>query len=301
MDGGGRGRDGVSDSENEPIEGSTSTTATQNTSVVIGQEHQPEQNRFSLHNYSPPPPPSSPPPSSWHPPPSSPPPVRRTPSYPPPRPPPRTSLRSCTPPPPPRRPLTVTNVSFSRPTDPLRARIPPPPGFSFPTPRPPLRQPSPALAARPFLTFTSQSQGMAESSVPLELNPSGSATPSHAKPLRQPSPALAARPFLTCTSQSQGMAESSVALELNPSGSATPSHAKPDPGRRNWLKIITKRKRSEESNDGNNEERSGIVIRDKQPPSRDRCKEDQQGNPDDPDSDKDDSLPRMDIYQGIVD
>ncbi|PPR86593.1 hypothetical protein GOBAR_AA34097 [Gossypium barbadense] len=221
MDGGGSGGDGVSDSENEPIEGSTSTTVTQNPSVVIGQEHQPEPSRFPLHNYSPPPPPS------WPPPPSSPPPVRRTPSYPPPRPPPRTSLRSYTPPPPPRRPLTVTNFSFSRPTDPLRARIPPPPGFSFPTPRPrPLRQPSPALAARPFLTY---------------------------------------------------------------------------PGRRNRLKIITKRKRSEESKDGNNEERSGIVIRDKQPPSRDRCKEDQQGNPDDPDSDKDDSLPRMDIYQGIVD
>ncbi|KAK5784121.1 proline-rich receptor-like protein kinase PERK8 [Gossypium arboreum] len=251
MDGGGSGGDGVSDSENEPIEGSTSTTATQNPSVVIGQEHQPEPSRFPLHNYSPPPPPS------WPPPPSSPPPVRRTPSYPPPRPPPRTSLRSYTPPPPPRRPLTVTNFSFSRPTDPLRARIPPPPGFSFPTPRP--------------------------------------------RPLRQPSPALAARPFLTCTSQSQGMVGSSVALELNHSGSATPSHAKPDPGRRNRLKIITKRKRSEESKDGNNEERSGIVIRDKQPPSRDRCKEDQQGNPDDPDSDKDDSLPRMDIYQGIVD
>ncbi|MBA0560430.1 hypothetical protein Golob_017329 [Gossypium lobatum] len=123
---GGRGRPkrsrvSATDGGNEPREGSTSPTATQNPSAVIGQEQEAEPRRFTSHNYT-----RSPSRS----PPQSRPPIRRTPSYPPPR----TFPPSCQPP---RPPI---------PTAPIR---PPRPLKSFPQrAEQPLRQPSLALSHR---------------------------------------------------------------------------------------------------------------------------------------------------------
>ncbi|MBA0686333.1 hypothetical protein Goari_013942 [Gossypium aridum] len=121
---GGRGRPkrsrvSATDGRNEPREGSTSPTATQNPSAVIGQEQEAEPRRFTSHNYT-----RSPSRS----PPQSRPPIRRTPSYPPPR----TFPPSCQPP---------------RPPTPTAPVLPPRPLKSFPQrAEQPLRQPSLALS-----------------------------------------------------------------------------------------------------------------------------------------------------------
>ncbi|MBA0741667.1 hypothetical protein Gogos_014802 [Gossypium gossypioides] len=152
---GGRGRPkrsrvSATDGGNEPREVSTSPTATQNPSAVIGQEQQAEPRRVTSHNYtrspsrSPPqsrPPitrtPSYPPPRTFppscqppRPPPQSRPPIRHTPSYPPPR----AFPPSCQPP---------------RPPIPTAPILPPRPLKSFPqSAEQPLRQPSLALSHR---------------------------------------------------------------------------------------------------------------------------------------------------------
>ncbi|MFQ6633734.1 hypothetical protein Gotur_011542 [Gossypium turneri] len=249
---GGRGRPkrsrvSATDGGNEPREGSTSPTATQNPSAVIGQEQEAEPRRFTSHNYtqspsrSPPqsrPPirrtPSCPPPRTFpsscqppRPPPQSRPPIRHTPSYPPPR----TFPPSCQPPRPPPQ---------SRPPIRRTPSYPPPRPFppSCQTPRPPTPT-APILPPRPLKSFPQRAE----------------------QPLRQPSLALSHR------------------------------HSSPDRPQRNQPTTTTKRKRSEKSKDGNDEEgdprrpASGIVIRDQQPPSRNRSREAQQGNSDDPDSD----------------
>ncbi|KAG8477847.1 hypothetical protein CXB51_027429 [Gossypium anomalum] len=243
---GGRGRPkrcrvSATDGGNEPREGSTSPTATQNPSAVIGQEQQAEPRRFTSHNYT-----RSPSRS----PPQSRPPIRRTPSYPPPR----TFPPSCQPPwpPPQSRPPIRRTPSYPPPrTFPPSCQPPRPPPQSLPPIRrtpsypPPRTFPPSCQPPRPPKSFPQRAE----------------------QPPRQPSLALSHR------------------------------HSSPDQPQRNQPKTTTKRKRSEKSKDGNEEEggprrpERGIVIRDQQSPSSNRSREAQQGNSDDPDSDN--SLSRM--------
>ncbi|KAH1081537.1 hypothetical protein J1N35_021298 [Gossypium stocksii] len=173
---GGRGRPkrsrvSVTDGGNEPREGSTSPTATQNPSAVIGQEQQAEPRRFTSHIYT-----RSPSRS----PPQSRPPIRRTPSYPPPR----TFRPSCQPPRPPTQ---------SRP--PIRRTPSYPPPRTFPPSRQPPRLPPqsrpPIIRTPPYpppRTFPPSCQP------PRPPTPTAPILPPPEQPLRQPSLSLSHRP-----------------------------------------------------------------------------------------------------------
>ncbi|XP_052479647.1 extensin [Gossypium raimondii] len=181
---GGRGRPkrsrvSATDGGNEPREGSTSPTATQNPSAVIGQEQEAEPRRFTSHNYT-----RSPSRS----PPQSRPPIRRTPSYPPPR----TFPPSCQPPrpPPQSRPPIRHTPSYPPPrTFPPSSQPPRPP----PQSRPPIRRTPSYPPPRTFPPSCQPPRPPTPTAPILPPRPLKSFPQRAEQPLRQPSLALSPR------------------------------------------------------------------------------------------------------------
>ncbi|PPD97853.1 hypothetical protein GOBAR_DD05107 [Gossypium barbadense] len=255
---GGRGRPkrsrvSATDGGNEPREGSTSPTATQNPSAVIGQEQEAEPRRFTSHNYT-----RSPSRS----PPRSRPPIRRTPSYPPPR----TFPPSCQPPrpPPQSRPPIRRTPSFPPPrTFPPSSQPPRPP----PQSRPPIRRTPSYPPPRTFPPSCQPPRPPTPTAPILPPRPLKSFPQIAEQPLRQPS------------------------LALSPRHSSPDRPQRNQPTTTTMRKRSEKSKDGNDEEGDPRRPASGIVIRDQQPPSSNRSREAQQGNSDDPDPDH--SLSRM--------
>ncbi|KAB2003744.1 hypothetical protein ES319_D11G151100v1 [Gossypium barbadense] len=249
---GGRGRPkrsrvSATDGGNEPREGSTSPTATQNPSAVIGQEQEAEPRRFTSHNYT-----RSPSRS----PPQSRPPIRRTPSYPPPR----TFPPSCQPPrpPPQSRPPIRRTPSYPPPrTFPPSSQPPRPP----PQSRPPIRRTPSYPPPRTFPPSCQPPRPPTPTAPILPPRPLKSFPQIAEQPLRQPS------------------------LALSPRHSSPDRPQRNQPTTTTMRKRSEKSKDGNDEEGDPRRPASGIVIRDQQPPSSNRSREAQQGNSDDPDPD----------------
>ncbi|TYG94044.1 hypothetical protein ES288_A11G157700v1 [Gossypium darwinii] len=240
---GGRGRPkrsrvSATDGGNEPREGSTSPTATQNPSAVIGQEQEAEPRRFTSHNYT-----RSPSRS----PPRSRPPIRRTPSYPPPR----TFPPSCQPPRPPPQ---------SRPPIRLTPSFPPPRTFppSCQPPRPP-PQSLPPIRRTPSYP------------PPRTLPPS-------CQPPRPPTPTAPILPPCPPKSFPQRAEQplSQPSLALSHRHSSPDQLQRNQPKTTTKRKRSEKSKDCNDGEGGPRRPARGIVIRDQQPPSSNRSREAQQ-------------------------